>query len=293
MIDFTDCPVDKYKGYDGGNGAKLPIWYENAPYMLKFNPHTPGRKEYKNTSVGEYLGCHIFGSVGIPAQETLLGTYRKPSGTTERVVACKDFNTDGWQLLEFARLKNRCIDGLSSGYGTELESILETIDSQEMIDPVLLKEFFWDMFIVDALIGNFDRHNGNWGLLIRRATDEVRPAPVYDCGSSLYPQLPARRMQEILVDPAELELRIYTFPTSAIKLDGKKINYFDYISSLQNDDCTAALQRITPRIDMSAICRIIEETPGLSPVEQEFYETILRLRKEQILDHSLCKVAQK
>ena len=24
---------------------------------------------------------------------------------------------------------------------------------------------FWDIYVVDALIGNFDRHGGNWGFL--------------------------------------------------------------------------------------------------------------------------------
>ena len=30
-----------------------------------------------------------------------------------------------------------------------------------------------DMFIVDALIGNWDRHNGNWGFLCNTTTDEL------------------------------------------------------------------------------------------------------------------------
>lgn len=57
-----------------------------------------------------------------------------------------------------------------------------------MIDPKELCEWFWNMFIVDAFIGNWDRHNGNWGFLYNISTDEITLAPVYDCGSSLYPQ---------------------------------------------------------------------------------------------------------
>ena len=33
------------------------------------------------------------------------------------------------------------------------------------IDLDELKEKFWNMFIIDCLIGNEDRHNGNWGFL--------------------------------------------------------------------------------------------------------------------------------
>ena len=37
--------------------------------------------------------------------------------------------------------------------GTELEDILETIEKQQYVDPVLLKKHFWEMFAVDALLG--------------------------------------------------------------------------------------------------------------------------------------------
>ena len=48
------------------------------------------------------------------------------------------------------------------------------------MDPVELENWFWDMFIVDALIGNWDRHNGNWGFLYDTVQDEMKLAPVYD-----------------------------------------------------------------------------------------------------------------
>ncbi len=61
------------------------------------------------------------------------------------------------------------------------------MDEQQAIDSDALKRRFWDMFIVDALIGNWDRHNGNWGFLYNSRTDEMTLAPVFDCGSSLFP----------------------------------------------------------------------------------------------------------
>ncbi len=39
---------------------------------------------------------------------------------------------------------------------------MDAIDKQQYVSPVALRKFFWDMFIADALLGNFDRHNGNW-----------------------------------------------------------------------------------------------------------------------------------
>ena len=33
-------------------------------------------------------------------------------------------------------------------------------------DNELLKQHFWNIFIIDALIGNYDKHNGNWKILV-------------------------------------------------------------------------------------------------------------------------------
>ena len=32
-----------------------------------------------------------------------------------------------------------------------------------------------------------------------------------------------------------MEARVYVFPTSALKINDKKINYFEYISSLKDE----------------------------------------------------------
>ena len=55
-----------------------------------------------------------------------------------------------------------------------MSDILHTFEEQEAIDREVITERFWDMFIVDALIGNWDRHNGNWGFLYDARTDKRR-----------------------------------------------------------------------------------------------------------------------
>ena len=115
---------------------------------------------YANSCVTEYIGCHIFNSVGINAQETFLGTYEK-NGVKKIVVACKDFTSPGIVLQDFASLKNTVIDSGHSGYGTELSDIMRAMEDQTAFPPVLLQQHFWNVFIIDALIGNWDRHNGN------------------------------------------------------------------------------------------------------------------------------------
>ena len=286
MIDFTNLPV-RNKTYAGANGSKISIVYNDELYMLKFPsvPNINKNMSYANGCISEYLGCHIFESIRIPVQQTLLGTYER-NGKEKIVVACKDFTANGLVLQDFASLKNTIIDSANNGYGTELSDIIQTLEEQTAMDPVVLTEWFWDMFIVDALIGNWDRHNGNWGFLYNIVTDEISLAPIYDCGSCLFPQADEEIMRRTLDDPAEREVRIFERPLSGIKINGQKIQYFKFISSLENKDCNAALKRIIPRIDMNKIYQIIEDTPFISNLQKDFYKTMLNERKERILDYS-------
>lgn len=290
MIDFTNLPK-KNKTYAGANGSKISVLYNGEQYMLKFPAIARKNQElsYTNGCVSEYLGCQIFKSIGIPVQETLLGTYTK-NGKEKIVVACKDFTSVGVVLQDFASLKNTIIDSEHNGYGTELDDILQTLDEQMVIDPYSLKKRFWDMFIVDALIGNWDRHNGNWGFLYNVENDTMELAPVYDCGSCLYPQADENIMEATLNDPKERDLRIFSIPLSGIRLNGQKIKYFDFLSSLEYEDCNEALKRIHPKIDINKISKIIDETPYITDLQKRFYKTMLIERKKKILDFSLNKL---
>lgn len=293
MIDFTNA-VQKNKTYAGANGGKISVLYNGEQYMLKFPPFPTINKEmsYTNSCISEYIGCKVFESVGIPVQETVIGTYTS-KGKEKIVVACKDFTSQGITLQDFASLKNRIIDSERNGYGTELADILSTIDEQTAMDSETLKTRFWDMFIVDALIGNWDRHNGNWGFLYNNATDEVTLAPVFDCGSSLYPQADEDLMKKILSDKNELNHRIFDIPLSAVTYNGKKINYFKFLSEGKFPDCNKALKRIANRIDMKKIYEIIDNTPTITELQKEFYKTMLTARKERIIDFSLNKLKEK
>lgn len=149
------------------------------------------------------------------------------------------------------------------------------------------------MFIVDTLVGNFDRHNGNWGFLIDGKHQKVEIAPIYDCGSCLYPQLTDARIAEILNNETELEARVYTFPTSSIKENDVKLNYYRYISSLKNEDCNQALVRVSPLIDLAKINQIIDTTPSISTIRKEFYKKIIEQRYYKILKYSFDLLQEK
>lgn len=292
MIDFTDCKQYK-KSYSGANGNKKCIEYNGERYMLKF-PSSPTRNtelSYTNSCMSEYIGCHIYDFLNIPVQQTLLGTYRTEK--SERIViACKDFVEPGTILQDFGSLKNQIVDSKYNGYGTELSDILDAIDEQQVMEPGLIKERFWDMFVCDALLGNFDRHNGNWGFLYNQFTDEVSLAPVYDCGSCLYPHADEETIQKILSNKRELETRIYNFPTSAVKNNGKKIPYYQYLINTKNADCLKSVSNIYPLINLKKISSFINNIECLTDLQKQFYTTVLNARYELILKPAYERVTK-
>ena len=161
----------------------------------------------------------------------------------------------------------------------QLLGIRENMKSTNVEETI---DRFWDMFIVDALIGNFDRHGGNWGFI--KKDNQYRIAPVYDNGSSLYPKLNTdEKLEAVLSSEEEIDQRIYRFPTSHIKVKNRKSSYFEVISSLQFEACNDALKRIVPRIDFNQINILIDEVEGISEVRKRFYKVMLQQRYEKIL----------
>ncbi len=285
MIDFTNCRIIPGRAYNGANGSKIAVEYNGEIYMLKFPPSgekRPTELSYTNSCISEHIASSVFNMLGIRAQETLLGTF-KVKGKVKIVCACKDFTVRGKRLFDFCSIKNTIIDSESNGSGTELDDIMDTIDRQQYIAPKVLRNHFWNMFVADALLGNFDRHNGNWGFLYDDNINETEIAPVFDCGSCLLPQADDKVMQKVLSDEAELHARVYQFPTSAIKMNGRKINYYDFLSRAENVDCNEALKRIAPRINMESIEKLINAVPCITDLQKDFYKQYLNKRYELMI----------
>ena len=287
-IDFSSCPRVPGRAYNGANGKKIAVAFEGATWLLKFPPNAaevPNDLSYSNSCFSEEIGCRIFRALGVDAQETRLGTFR--NGREHVVCACRDFTVPDKRLVDFCSVKNTVLDTGSGGSGTELSDVLETIDGQQFVDPVEVRRRFWEMFVVDALLGNFDRHNGNWGFLVDDRTGAIALAPVFDCGSCLLPQADASIMRKMLSDAEELKARIYTFPNSMLKQGGRKINYCQFVRESEDADFRAACGRLAPRIGALDFAALLTDVPYLSDLQRQFYATYLDARREALF--SLAK----
>lgn len=272
MIDFTNA-IEEFNKYKGTEKKKTLI-YDGKRYLVKFpDPIREKNKNisYINNAYSEYVGSNIFRIVGFKVQNTILGKY-KYNGNDKIVCACEDFTDEENELYEFESI------ALSSNpdkkIGTEVEDIMEVIQTNKMICSDTSK-MFWKMFIIDALIGNTDRHNGNWGFLINVKTQKIEFSPIYDCGSCLNPLLEDTEIEK-LDEIAIKNLAINCY--SCLRENGKRINYINYIKKMKNKECNDAIKEIFLDIKINEINKFIDEIEGISNIRKAFYKSIINYR---------------
>lgn len=267
----------------GGSERKIGIKIENEYYMIKFQKKTAFGK--RNNHISEYLGSQIFNMLGVNAQETILGTFKD-----ENVVVCKDFNIDGYQFVPFNDVGESTIEEDKEKYQYSYEDIMSLLLLNKKIANVEdVVSSFWEIYIIDALLGNFDRHGNNWGFL--KKNNKYEMAPVFDNGSCLFPNMINEdEMIYIMNSKEETAKRVYSFPTSQIKLNGKKSSYYDVINSLVYKECNEALIKIFKRINLKEIFNLIDDIKSISEVHKSFYKYMLNERYEKIIKESYNKL---
>jgi len=288
MVNFNDGEerLNKFSGSE----KKTTILYDGTLYMLKYpdpirDSRLKGMLSYKNNQFSEYIGSSIFKACGFEAQETVLGSFTNKTGKEKIVVGCKDFTQDGSTLYEISKLANQA--AISSGkLDATIENVLVIIDDIQMIkDKDAVLRGFWDMFVIDALIGNSDRHFGNWGVLEKDG--EIRFAAVYDCGSSLGALLDDVEMEKLMMADSLFKSKEFNV-VSCYSMDGKRIFYHEIFRN-PPIGLAEAIKRVTPRIDMAQIHRIVDSTPAISETRKEYLKKAMDMRYNQILLPALIR----
>ena len=159
-----------------------------------------------------------------------------------------------------------------------------------------LKEHFWDMVIVDILIDNSDRNNGNWGLVFNGEVYKI--APVYDNGNAFSSKTSDERIRELLKDMENLEKVVKGSSVTIYEIGGHVMSSMRLLQqeypALKN-----ALIRNVPTIGerMDAIMQMIDKIPesyeGIticSEYRKRFYKAGLKIRYEKMLLPALERV---
>lgn len=280
-IDFSRCPSSGIKY--GGSEKKAGILFNGSPFMLKFRKNNIYGPCFND--VAEFIGSHVFSYLGLPSQTTLLGTYEG-----EKVVACKDFLTGGWRFTPFRDLGESSIDDEPNKYRykyLDIETLIRK--NKKLKDPEGIIALFWQTYIVDALLGNPDRHGRNWGFLKKGGAYSV--CPVFDNGSSLFSSFSDEgEMKYVLSHQEEINERVFETPRSLIlDDDGVLSDYSTIISSLRYPHCNESLLSVMKRLDIAKVSDLIEST-DLSAVQKDFLKTMTRARFELILVASYKKL---
>ena len=283
MIDFSKA-IEELNNYKGSEKKKTLI-YNDKRYLVKFpDPIREKNKNisYINNAFSEYVGSNVFKIAGFQTQNTILGTYLY-NGKEKIVCGCEDFTDENHILYEFENIA--LSENPDKKIETELSDIMEIIEEMQNMSQIKInlddniKEKFWEMFIIDYLIENTNRNNGNWGILVNSNNKRAIFSPIYDCGSCLNPILDDEQIKQLSkTELKNLAVNCY----SCMKENGKKINYVTYIRSLNNEECNRAVLRIYPKIDIKKIYNFIDDIDCMSQERKEFYKKIIELRYDII-----------
>lgn len=225
------------KSYDG-NTPKFGITMNGLNYIVK----VPKNDDSVYT---EYVASRFINNIGYSSHMVELGYYEGNVGGTPVkgiVDVILDFSSNLMSLHSFKDLGQSSVDtDLSNKEYTynDVVYILENILKVDDVHRSNILHSFWQMYICDAILGNRDRHWGNWGFLKNNIDDRIYPAPLYDNGGSLFPGV-STVIEDIFKSPEKfLYDRTVVFPASLLKkYDSysrryKRTNYKDIFSDLR------------------------------------------------------------
>lgn len=301
IYNLENCEYSWKHGHYGGlSGDKDGILINGESWMVKYPKKDPVLKDvqisYSQSPLSEYLGSHVYQILGYPVHQTILGIRKN-----HVVVACKDLCKDGEQLAEFRELKNAHNETLSEKLGVSLSPTgsKHCVNFNEVLihlkyNPTLknikgLNERFWDCIVIDGLINNNDRNNGNWGVI--GSSKGTRLCPVFDNGASFSPNVPDNKMISKLNDRDRL-IKAACDGVSVYSLDGEHKTRFADLIKLDIEPLKKAIEKNVPLINekFPEILHMIDEIPEtyeghkiISAERKEVYKRELATRKELIL----------
>lgn len=300
IYDFENYPYSPRHGrYGGQAGDKDGIIYNKEYWMIKYAKSTRNMEgsslpPYTLSALSEYIGSHIFSILGFEVHETLLGIRNK-----ELVVACKDFQKTLGDLAEIRTLKNAAnkqikeiqeeqLPESATGDKVVLEELLLHFNKNPLLKIPGLQASFWKMAIVDILIGNNDRNNGNWGLLYNDIINQYEPAPIYDNGNSFNNKTSDERISDLL---QKKDLNYITGERTIFTYQNKLLSAKKFLK-LEIPELQKAILEFVPYIEekREEIKSFIQEIPntykGLDIISEDrknYYIFSIECRQKELL----------
>ena len=276
------------KGYGGQSCLKKCVRLNNDVYLMKFPGNLRNRNltnitsSYSNSPICEYIGSHIYSLFHIPTHETLLGMYQG-----RVVVLCKDFEAGKYIFHDFRTILVSHIESPDldeyyiRGKGNKLHDVLRLCDTNDKLSKVSgVKMRLFEMILIDGLIGNFDRNNGNWGLLLDRDSYEIIGlAPVFDNGNCLFDKWDDSKMSECMKDDVRMQdMALNVVKSFFAKDNGKTYNPFRLLESGEFPLYTLVAHDLFKENHLPDILDLINSIPCISDIQKKFYRKLITLR---------------
>lgn len=301
FCNFDNYPLSDRNGtYGGQAGSKEGILIDGEYWLIKYPKSTKGMKgeldSYTTSPLSEYIGSHIYSILGFDVHETRLGVRNK-----KVVVACKDFCKKEGSLREIRTIKNIYNQELNDKLDASLSSTsdsriipLEDLMIHFKYNPVLVttpgvEQRFWEQMIIDTLINNNDRNNGNWGLLYDGRNLSL--APVYDNGAAFANKMSENKIEDLLNNEKVLEQN-FSSARTAFSLNGNVL-WCSKLTEIEDPNFYQVAYSLIPKIKeylqviLSFIDGIPSEIDGRSVCSSQrkiFYKKGIQYRLEHFLN---------
>ena len=284
LIDFSCWNV--YDGASEGSGRSEKIWLksENGSMgLFKFPKINPSDNKETTEHISEHLAYKIGKVLGIPTAKVDLGVYNGRIGCMSHFVCEeKEILSEGiWFISsKFPQYDADKMINMADGKYYCLNHLLEAV-------PNILSNTMWmKMILFDFIIGNSDRHQSNWAILIKREKEHslrLRWCPLYDNGSSLCCYINEEECEKFLGnDKTRFESLVDSKSRSLIRIDGTKKSlptHREVVSFLLNN--YAASKEIAKDIILKLSSIKIEE------FLVEYPDDILYVNKKRLINKFL------
>jgi hypothetical protein len=286
------------KSYDG-NTFKFGITVDKQDYIVKL------QKDTISSLYSEHIASRFIRGIGINCHETWLGFYNG-----QLIVILKDFTEHGVTLRSYKNTQESSEDTDISNKKYTYNDVLYMINKHTKMSSDNKQKAitqFWDMFICDAILGNRDRHRGNWGYLTYKTG--YRPAPIYDNGASLFPDISLKIDEYIQcvnngTEYRFIEQRSEKFPASLFQIespDGKtrRTNYNEILSDLRiNKTLAYEVKTLKEKAGFNQIyediIRCVADVKEVIPKEyRRFYIVITCTRYLHLIERKSIKESYK
>lgn len=282
-IDFTSWNV--YDGASEGSGRSEKIWLQSKDGkigLFKFPKINPSDNKVTTEHISEHLAHKIGNIIGIPTAKVDLGVYNGRIGCMSHFICEENEELREGICFISAKYPKYNVDSMfepDEGKYYCLEHLLKSVPN------VFLSRMWIGMILFDFLIGNSDRHHGNWAILIKKEEGSVRLkwSPLYDNGSSLCCYVTEEAAIEYLGnDKNRFESLVDSKSRTLIRIDGtieKTPTHKELVQFLLNK---FKITRVIARKIFSDL-----SSEKIEELLNEYPESLLSENKKDLIKHFL------